>query len=149
MAAERIADDTDLQVDFSDIERKYAVKLDMGLETFVVADGTPLAPESKAPLLTKVLSKYFSQAGTIKPDGVRVPTKDGKTMGFVFIDYETPEQANQAIKLLSGKRFDKNHTFIINKLADIERYGSDDSITDTYVEPKKQSLFPVNIFAAG
>lgn len=142
MAAERIADDADIQVDFSDLERKYAVKMDMGLETFVVADGTPLAPESKAPLLTKVLTKYFSQAGTIQPNGVHVPTKDGKTMGFVFIEYQTPEMANQAIKLLSGKRFDTKHTFTINKLADIERYGSDDSITETYVEPKKVEFVP-------
>lgn len=107
MAAKRIADETDLQVDFSDLERKYAVKMDMGLENFVVADGTPLAPESKVPLLAKVLTKYFGQAGSIKSNGVHLPTKDGKTMGFAFIEYETVDQASQAIKLFSGKRFDK------------------------------------------
>lgn len=144
MAAERLADhdDDDIQVDCSDLERKYAVRMDMGLENFIVVDGTPIAPEGKVALLSKVLTKYFVQAGPISTDGLHVPTKDGKTLGFVFIEYETPKAAAEAIKQFNGKRFDTKHTFTVNKLSDIERFGGDETITDTYKEPKKTEFKP-------
>jgi translation initiation factor 3 subunit B len=31
---------------------------------------------------------------------------------------------------------DKKHTILVNKLTDIERYGREGKIDDTYVEPK-------------
>lgn len=144
MAAERIADrdDENVQVDFSDLERKYAVSMDMGLDTFIVVDGTPVIKEDKAPLLIKVLTKLFSGVGTIKPNGLHMPTKEGKTLGFAFIEYQTVDQANAAIKQFNGKRLDAKHVFTINKLSDIERYGSDDTITDEYVEPEKTEFSP-------
>lgn len=133
----RTASGDDLEIDFSDLERKYAVSLDEGIETFVVVDGTPKAPESKAPVLIKVLRKLFGTVGTIKEDGFHMPIENGKTKGFVFIEYETAAQAADAIKAYNHKRLDANHTLLVNKLSDIERYGNDKSITEEYVPPKK------------
>lgn len=132
----------DLDIDFSDLERKYAVSLDEGIETFVVVDGAPKAPESKAPVLTKVLRKLFESVGTIKEGGFHMPIEGGKTKGFVFIEYETVEQAAAAIKTYNHKRLDANHTLLVNKLSDIERLGNDESITDVYDPPKKIEFQP-------
>lgn len=133
----RSLQDDDLDIDFSDLERKYAVSLDEGIETFIVVDGAPKAPESKAPVLTKVLKKLFSSVGTIKEDGFHMPVENGKTKGFVFIEYETTEQAANAIKTYNHKRLDANHTLLVNKMSDIERYGNDNTLTEEYVPPKK------------
>lgn len=130
------------EIDFSDLERKYAVSLDEGIETFVVVDGAPKAPESKAPVLTKVLKKLFGGVGTIKEDGFHMPIEDGKTKGFVFIEYETEEEAAAAIKTYNHKRLDANHTLLVNKLSDIERIGNDATLTDEYVPPKKVEFKP-------
>ncbi|VVT50157.1 uncharacterized protein SAPINGB_P002629 [Magnusiomyces paraingens] len=144
MAAERIAsrDDDDLQLDYTDLERKYAVK-DFGLENFIVIDNIPAkVPESKLPKLTKVLGKLFGEAGPIKSDGLNVPLEGGATAGYAFVEYETPEAAANAIKILNGKRLDAKHMFVVNKLSDIERYATDSSITDTYNEPEKTEFKP-------
>lgn len=145
MAAERIAsrDDDDIQVDYSDLERKYAVKMDMGLENFVVIDNIPAkVPQSKLPKLSKILTKIFSDAGAIKPDGVHIPLEGEATIGYAFVEYETADDAANAVKTLSGKRLDAKHIFAVNKLADIERYATDSSITDTYVEPEQPEYRP-------
>lgn len=134
--------DDDLEIDFSDLERKYAVSLDQGIETFVVVDGAPKAPEAKAPVLTKVLKKLFGGVGTIKEDGFHMPVEAGKTKGFVFIEYETAEEAAAAIKAYNHKRLDANHTLLVNKLSDIERIGNDATLTDEYVPPKKVEFQP-------
>ena len=133
----RSLQDDELDIDFSDLERKYAVSLDEGIETFVVVDGAPKAPEAKAPVLTKVLKKLFSSVGTIKEDGFHMPIENGKTKCFVFIEFENSEQSASAIKTYNHIRLDANHTLLVNKLSDIERFGNDDSITEEYVPPKK------------
>lgn len=134
--------DEDLDIDFSDLERKYAVNLDEGIESFVVVDGAPKAPEAKAPVLIKVLKKLFSSVGTIKEDGFHMPIENGKTKGFVFIEYETAEQAAAAINTYNHKRLDANHTLLVNKLSDVERFGNDTEITEEYVPPKKIAFKP-------
>lgn len=143
MTSENLVDIGDgSPIDISDLVRKYSVKMDMGLENFVIVDGIPVAPESKVPLLSKVLTKFFSTAGTIKKDGLYIPTGEGKTLGFAFVEYSTTDEANNAVKEFDGKRFDAKHTFIVNKLADIERYGSDSTIGDSYQQPEKTPFKP-------
>lgn len=138
----RSLQDEELDIDFSDLERKYAVSLDQGIETFVVVDGAPKAPEAKAPVLIKVLKKLFGSVGTIKEDGFHMPIENGKTKGFVFIEYETVDQAAAAIKTYNHKRLDANHTLLVNKLSDIERFGNDQTITEEYVPPKQINFQP-------
>lgn len=51
------------------------------------------------------------------------------------MEYETPEQATQAIKQLHGTALDKKHTIAVNKLTDIERFGREGRIEDEYHPP--------------
>lgn len=52
------------------------------------------------------------------------------------MEYETPEQAMAACTKLNGVPLDKKHTMMINKLTDIERYGREGRIDETYHEPE-------------
>jgi translation initiation factor 3 subunit B len=54
---------------------------------------------------------------------------------YAFVEYETPEQAIQATKGLHGWALDRRHTVAANKLTDIERYGREGRIDETYQQP--------------
>ncbi|EMG47628.1 PRT1 Eukaryotic translation initiation factor 3 subunit B [Candida maltosa Xu316] len=123
-------------IDFSDLEQKYEV--DIGLDNYVIVDGAPVAPEAKVPVLIKVLRKLFSQAGEIAEgdEGVYMPLENGKSKGYLFIQYKTPEMADLAIKKLHGKKLDQNHRLLVNKLSDMEKFGVEGAVSEKFVEPK-------------
>lgn len=62
---------------------KFEVRLDEGLDTFVVVDGCPQIPEESKGKLIKVLAKRLGEAGHIKTDGIHMPLDEntGKTAG--------------------------------------------------------------------
>lgn len=124
-------------IDFSDLEQMYQTNPDTGMETFVVVDGAPIVPESKVETLTKVLKKLFSESGKIKKDGFYMPMgDDGKSKGFIFIEYENGQDAVKAIQQYHLKKLDKRHTLLVNKLGDVERYGFAGNVATEYKEPE-------------
>lgn len=52
---------------------------------------------------------------------------------YVFIEYDTPEQAAAAIKTKEGYALDKSHKLRVNRFTDVEKYTN---MSDTYVEPE-------------
>ncbi|GMG20094.1 unnamed protein product [Ambrosiozyma monospora] len=110
------------QIDFSELEKSYSVEEQSNiLDTYVVVDGAPVAPESKAPMLKKVLYKLFSQAGKIVD--IELPVENGKTKGFLIIGFEKAQSADKSVKLLNGKKLDVKHRLLVNKLSDVEKYA--------------------------
>ena len=72
---------------------------------------------------------------------------------YAFVEYETPEQATQAIKILHATPLDKSvifvypllhntltscrrHTIAVNKVTDIERYGREGRVDENYTAPQ-------------
>jgi translation initiation factor 3 subunit B len=127
----------ELDIDFSDLEAKYATNPDDGLETFVVVDGAPTVAPAKVEMLTKVLKRLFGSVGTIKKDGWFMPMDDSgqKSKGYIFIEYDTPKQADEAVKTYHMKKLDPRHTLLVNKLGDVERYGFAGNVATEYSEP--------------
>ncbi|WPK23939.1 hypothetical protein PUMCH_001189 [Australozyma saopauloensis] len=125
-------------IDFSDLEAKYAVSADLGSENYVVVDGAPKAPASKAPLLEKVLRKFLSKAGEVLEGeaGIYLPVEDNMTKGFLFAQYKTAEMASAAVSQLNGKPLDAKHRLYVNKISDIEKYCSEGSVPLSFVEPE-------------
>lgn len=128
---------TDDEIDYSDLYEKYSVEPEEGLDNFVVVDGAPVVPPSKRETLLKVIKRKFSTAGRIKEDGIFMPMDEaiGKSKRFLFIEYETPEQANATVKELDGFALDKSHTLQVNKLTDIYDYGRTGSEGEFVVPP--------------
>lgn len=125
-------------IDFSDLEAKYSVNPNFGLDNYVVVDGAPIAPESKADKLTLVLKKLFKTVGNVVEgdEGIYMPVENGKTKGFLFVQYETYDQAEAAVKQLNGKMLDQKHRLLVNRLADIEKYGAEGNISQEFQEPE-------------
>jgi translation initiation factor 3 subunit B len=76
----------DEQIDFTDLEDQYQVRLDEGLDTFVVVDGLPKVPDENKPKLIKFILRKLNSVGKVKYDGVFMPLNEetGQTEGYVF-----------------------------------------------------------------
>ncbi|KAL9096189.1 MAG: hypothetical protein Q9165_001712 [Trypethelium subeluteriae] len=122
------------EIDFSDLQEAYNVHLEEGLDTFVVIDGLPVVPEESKDKLTKFVGRKLTSVGKLKGEMFMPVDDSGKTQGFAFVEYESPDQAAAAIKQLHGVPLDKKHTMAVNKLTDIDRYGNAD-LDDEYHAP--------------
>jgi translation initiation factor 3 subunit B len=125
------------QIDFTDIEEQFQVRLDEGLDAFVVIDGLPVVPEDSKGKLVKFVLRKLNSVGKVKEDGVHMPVgDDGKTEGYAFVEYSAPAEAVAAVKQLHGTALDKKHTMAVNKLTDIDRYGKEGRIDEEYHAPE-------------
>jgi translation initiation factor 3 subunit B len=96
-------------------------KLDERLDAAIVITNLPKVPESKVEKLSKVVLKLVSKIGPLQQvseeegfSGVMIPTSpDGTTLGFCFVEYETPESAKNAVEVLQDYKFDKNHALAV------------------------------------
>lgn len=127
-------------LDFADLEKKYAVSYEEGFDNFIVVDNCPIvAEDARRQKLVAFLRRIFSTNGTIKEGGIYMPTgmnpETGKmeSKGYVFIEYDTPEQAAAAIKTKDGYPLDKSHRLSVNRFTDVEKYAT---APDQYVEPE-------------
>ncbi|KAH3688594.1 hypothetical protein WICPIJ_000438 [Wickerhamomyces pijperi] len=123
-------------IDFTDLEAEYAVPEDETFSQYLILDGAPIAPESKVPILTKVLTKFLSSAGGKVVDFYLPLSDDKKTQGFAFVQFSSVAEVEKAIRSLNGKKLDVKHTLYLNKLSDIEKYALSGKIPDEFVEPK-------------
>ncbi|KAG6895997.1 hypothetical protein C0992_010972 [Termitomyces sp. T32_za158] len=129
-------------IDYTDIEEKYKVQYDDGLDTTLVVDGVPVIDESKRERLLNKFCKEFGRKGvTIKPEDVYMPWNDatGKSKGYAFVDFRTVDDANLALSVVNNHPFDSKHTFKLNRFTDIAGYASMD---ESYVDPKYEEFKP-------
>ncbi|KAF2265671.1 eukaryotic translation initiation factor 3 subunit B [Lojkania enalia] len=126
------------QIDFTDLEEQYQVRLDEGLDAFVVIDGLPVVPEDNRAKLIKFILRKLNSVGRVKDDGVFMPLNEetGQTEGFAFVEYSAPAEAIHAVKQLNGTPLDRKHTMVVNKLTDIDRYGREGRVDEEYHEPQ-------------
>ena len=114
--------------------------MEEGLDTFIVIDGLPKVPAASRDKLIKFLLRKLNSVGKAREDSVFMPLDEAGEMseGFAFVEYETPAQAAAAVKALHATGLDKKHTIAVNKLTDIERYGREGRIEETYRAPEIQ-----------
>lgn len=81
----------------ADLKEQYEVKLEEGLDTFVVIDGLPVVPEDSRQKLVKFLLRKLNTVGHTSEDAVFMPLNDkGMSEGCVQDEWTT--------KLLSRTR---------------------------------------------
>ncbi|KZT70337.1 translation initiation factor eIF-3b [Daedalea quercina L-15889] len=129
-------------IDYSDIENKYKVKFEEGFDNILLVDGVPIIDEAKRGKLLDKIAKEFGRKGApIKTADISVPWNDtnGKSKGFVFIEFKNAIDAAFAQTAMDGHPFDSKHTFRVNRFTDIERYADMD---ETYVDPEPDEYKP-------
>lgn len=68
-----------------DLKAQYDVKLEEGLDTFIVIDGLPVVPEESRQKLIKFLLRKLNAVGHTSEDAVFMPVNDkSKSEGYVL-----------------------------------------------------------------
>jgi translation initiation factor 3 subunit B len=70
--------DEDEELDLSDLQEKYQVQLEEGLNTFVVVDGLPKVTEETKPKLIKFLLRKLNTVGKTREDLVYMPVGESE-----------------------------------------------------------------------
>lgn len=115
--------------------------LNKAFDSAVIVTNLPRVAEEKLDKLTKVVTKLVSRIGNLAVNedtgfaGVVMPFNEelGTTNGFAFVEFETAEEAKNAIGVLDGYKFDKNHSLSVSP------YGGAEKVRDLeeaeFVEP--------------
>ncbi|CAL5063621.1 unnamed protein product [Urochloa decumbens] len=99
-------------------------EVETGFANTIVVDNLPVVPPEKFEKLGNVIREIFSHAGAIKDGGLFMPvnTDTNVTYGYCFIEYNTPEEAQNAREIGNGRKLDKSHVLVVNIFDDFERY---------------------------
>lgn len=106
----------------------------------VVVGGLPVVDSTKHGKLLNVVKKIFSQVGPVLD--IQMPyAKSGSTTGFAFVEYESENQALDAVRTINNLALDKRHTLLVNKYSDVAKYQSTPAsfeapVPAKFVEPK-------------
>ncbi|PSR92210.1 hypothetical protein PHLCEN_2v4740 [Hermanssonia centrifuga] len=134
-------EDVDGEIDYSDIEAKYKVQYDEGLDNILVVDGVPIIDKSKLDKLLARISKEFARKGApVKTEDMFVPWNDstGKSNGYIFVEFKNAEDAAYAMATMHGHPFDAKHTLFVNRFTDVEKFANlDENWTEPEAEPYK------------
>lgn len=82
-----------LPSDDDDIYHEDNLEYDSGFGNIIVVDNLPVVAREKFDKLEGVIRKIYSQIGVIKEDGLWMPVdpETQKTLGYCFIEYNTPQ----------------------------------------------------------
>ncbi|KAL5559619.1 hypothetical protein UlMin_035830 [Ulmus minor] len=134
-------DDLGIISDDDDVYQDDSAEYDTGFGNIIVVDNLPVVPPEKFEKLEGVIRKIFSQIGVIKEDGFWMPVdqETKKTLGYCFIEFNSPHEAEQAKEKGQGYKLDKSHIFITNMFDDFDRFMS---VPDTWAPPEVKPYTP-------
>lgn len=75
-------------------EDEEILETDTGFGNVIVVDNLPVVSAEKYEKLEGVIRRIFGQIGVIRENGLWMPRDEdgnGKTKGYAFIEYNTPE----------------------------------------------------------
>ncbi|KAJ0973140.1 hypothetical protein J5N97_021099 [Dioscorea zingiberensis] len=110
--------------DDEDLYQEDGFEMEAGFGNIIVVDNLPVVPPEKFEKLENVVRKIYSQIGVIKDGGLWMPVnpETQKTLGYCFIEYNTPQEAELAREKTNGYKLDKSHIFSVNLFDDFEKY---------------------------
>jgi len=126
-----------------DLDPRYP-KLKQTFETAIVVLNLPTVSKAKVEKLTKVVMKIISRLGNLAANedtgstGFLMPFNEetGASEGFAICEYETPEEAQNAVEVLNNYKFDKNHILVVTPYTRAEKLK--DLKEKEFVEPERK-----------
>jgi translation initiation factor 3 subunit B len=123
-----------------DFERKHHEMRSVAKDCLVVIDNLPadVASDKFDKLCEKVYPR-FETAGKVarNPDGdtpriLIARDDDGKTLGYAFVEYISPEEAHKAVVALHKSALSKKHVFWVDTAGALEKLQD---VPDEFVAP--------------
>ncbi|CAI9103409.1 OLC1v1001878C1 [Oldenlandia corymbosa var. corymbosa] len=127
--------------DDEDLRNEEEMEFEAGFGNIIVVDNLPVVPKDKFEKLVGVIRKIYSQIGVIKEDGLWMPVdpETEKTLGYCFIEYNTPQEAELAKEKTNGYKLDRSHIFAVNLFDDIEKFMK---VPDEWAPPEIKPYTP-------
>ncbi|KAM0745762.1 translation initiation factor eIF-3b [Meredithblackwellia eburnea MCA 4105] len=135
-------------IDYSDLEAKYASHYVSPLGNAIILDGAPVVgPDRADKLIGAIIKAAQNQAGIRIPrDNFDMPTgSDEKSKGYIFITLASAQEAQVLQRALHGYAFDKKHSFSVIPFADVDRF---EGLEDKWVAPEKEEWVAKEHFRA-
>lgn len=134
-------EDFGIKSDDEDVYRDDGFEFDSGFGNIIVVDNLPVVPREKFEKLEGVIRKIYSQIGVIKDDGFWMPLdpENQKTLGYCFIEYNTPQEAELAKEKTHGYKLDRSHIFVVSMFDDFDRFMK---VPDEWAPPEVQPYTP-------
>ncbi|KAK1262156.1 Eukaryotic translation initiation factor 3 subunit B [Acorus gramineus] len=106
------------------LQREEPPEFEAGFGNVIIVDNLPVVPQEKFDKLEGVIRKIYSQIGTIREGGLWMPKdpQTEKTLGYCFIEYNTPQEAELAKEKTHGYKLDRAHVFTVNLFDDFDRF---------------------------
>lgn len=124
-----------------DVDQEENLEFDSGFGNIIVVDNLPVVPKEKFEKLVTVVRKIYSQIGAIKEDGLWMPVDPAteKSLGYCFIEYNTPQEAELAKEKTQGYKLDRSHIFSVSMFDDFDRFMK---VPDEWAPPPNKEYAP-------
>ncbi|KAK4274506.1 hypothetical protein QN277_017714 [Acacia crassicarpa] len=134
-------DDFGIVSDDEDIYQEDSQESETGFGNIIVVDNLPVVPREKFEKLEGVIRKIYGQIGVIKEDGLWMPVDPDteKTLGYCFIEYNMPQEAELAKEKTHGYKLDRAHIFSVNMFDDFEKFMK---VPDEWAPPEIKPYTP-------
>ena len=104
------------------------------MDSVIIVDGIPVVGAERIEKLKGVVRKIFQKYGKIITEHYPVDD-EGKTKGYMFLEYSRHQDAVEAVKNTNNTKLDKSHVFSVNLFSDFEKY---ETISDEWEVPKEE-----------
>ncbi|XAR54069.1 hypothetical protein NMG60_11029069 [Bertholletia excelsa] len=134
-------EDLGIESNDEDLHDDDPLEFDAAFGNIIVVDNLPLVPKEKFEKLEGVIRKIYCQIGVIKEDGLWMPVDSDtqKTLGYCFIEYNTPQEAELAREKTHNYKLDRSHIFAVNVFAEIEKFMK---VPDEWASPDIKPYTP-------
>lgn len=134
-------DNCGIPSDDDDVIQEENLEFDSGFGNIIVVDNLPVVPKEKFEKLVTVVRKIYSQIGAIKEDGLWMPVDPAteKSLGYCFIEYNTPQEAELAKEKTQGYKLDRSHIFSVSMFDDFDRFMK---VPDEWAPPPNKEYAP-------
>jgi translation initiation factor 3 subunit B len=110
------------------------------MEATVVIDQIPAVPKEKIQKLENVLRKLFAQLGDVS-FYFPFDQSSNKHKDFCFVTFKDSATADLAIKAAQNYQLDKNHTLLLNRFTDIQKYIDLNDYSDPHIQEYSQKEY--------
>ncbi|ESN92191.1 hypothetical protein HELRODRAFT_157973 [Helobdella robusta] len=102
-----------------------------GIDNFIIVDNVPQVGPERLEKLQNIIKKIYTKFGKIVTE--HYPMDNGMTKGFIFLEFQTHQEALKAVAATDGYKLDKQHVFAVNMFSDIEKYTT--NVSEKWEEP--------------
>ncbi|GER56645.1 eukaryotic translation initiation factor 3subunit B [Striga asiatica] len=93
-----------------DLKDEQSLESEEGFETIILVQNLPVVSKEK----------FEKLEGGWALDACRPDTQ--KTLGYCFLEFDTPQEAELAREKTNGYKLDRSHIFVVNMLDGIEKF---------------------------